>query len=170
MNTIISNVEDFRVRDGGVVAEDVQTVTLPTIAHPTSTISGSGMAGDVDVPDGTQVTAMSYSIAHNVGANCERLSMSGVHEQECRIAKQVYDKESGSTKHQSVKIRLRGLFVSEDQGTVQRKNPNGRTANYSCLYYTEEVDGKIMKLVDIPGGRIESNGVSSTDALKSLLD
>ncbi len=167
---IVSIVEDFRVLDGGNMVEDVQTVTLPNITHPTTTIAGSGMAGEIDMPDGSQVSAMSYSLAHNCGLNSQRLSRPGVHEQEFRVAKQVYDKESGELRHQSMKVRVRGIFTGEDKGSIQRKNANGRTANYSCVRYEEEADGNVVTLIDIPGGLMIIDGVDYGSTVKNLLE
>lgn len=49
--------------DGGSVCEDVTSITLPTVEHPTTTISASGMAMDVDMPNTTHLNAMELSIA-----------------------------------------------------------------------------------------------------------
>lgn len=48
---VYNNVEGHRLIDNSRVAEDVTSVGLPTITHPTTTISASGMAMDVDMPE-----------------------------------------------------------------------------------------------------------------------
>ena len=47
---VYNNVEGHRVIDNERVAEDVTSIALPTIEHPTVTISAAGMAMDVDMP------------------------------------------------------------------------------------------------------------------------
>ena len=48
---VYNNVEGHRVIDNERVAEDVTSIALPTIEHPTVTISAAGMAMDVDMPN-----------------------------------------------------------------------------------------------------------------------
>ena len=66
---VYNNVEDHRLLDGKSVVEDVTKVGLPTIKHPTTTISAAGMVMDVDMPNVTHIEAMDYSIYHNNGTN-----------------------------------------------------------------------------------------------------
>ena len=70
---VYNNVEGHRVIDNNKVCEDVTSVTLPTITHPTNTIKASGMVMDVDMPNTTHLDAMEFSISHNNGVNCNLL-------------------------------------------------------------------------------------------------
>ncbi len=167
---IVSIIEDFRVFDGTVLVEDVQSCTLPKITNPVTTISGSGMAGNIDMPDSSRVSSMAYSLAHNNGLNCGMLCRPGVHDNEFRTSVQVYDKEKGTMVRKSVKHRLRGFFAGEEKGTIQRGNPLGSTVNFNCIRYEREEDGVITQRIDIPAGIIEYGGVSYTSETQNLLD
>lgn len=167
---IHNNVEGFRMLDGSEVVEDVTSVTLPTVEHPTTEVHAAGMGGKVNIPNTYQVEAMSYSIAHNNGLNSERLAEPRRHEQELRIARQVYDVAGALIGLQSVKCRFVGLHVKTDKGSVEMGNPMGSTEEYSCLRYEEEVDGVIRLLVDIMANKQTHNGVESTQDINAILD
>ena len=49
------NIEGHRLLDNKRVCEDVTKIGLPTITHPTTTISAAGMAVDVDMPNTTHL-------------------------------------------------------------------------------------------------------------------
>ena len=65
---VYSNVEGHRVIDGGRVVEDITSVSLPTIEHDTTSISVSGMAMDVDMPNMTHLKAMEFAVSRTTTA------------------------------------------------------------------------------------------------------
>lgn len=166
---VYNNIEDHRLLDGKTVVEDVTKVGLPTIKHPTTTIDVAGMTAAVDMPNTTHVDAMDYSIHHNNGANCSLLATPGKHKQEFRTVRQVYDVATASIKHVSVKFRLVGIHVSTEKGDLETGSPYGSTEKYSCLRYEEEVEGKIVTLIDAMAGIIKYNGKTYSDDVKNLL-
>lgn len=166
---VYNNVEDHRLLDGKSVVEDVTKVGLPTIKHPTTTISAAGMVMDVDMPNVTHIEAMDYSIYHNNGTNCGILATPGKHVQEFRTVRQRYDVAKAVIQHESVKYRLVGVHVETQKGDIETGSPYGSTEKYSCLRYEEEVNGKIMTIVDAMAGVLKYNGVSYSDAVQNML-
>ena len=166
---VCNNIEGSRILDGGIVCEDVKSVTLPTISHPTSNISSGGMAADVDMPNTTHVEAMEFAVAHNNGKNCVMLTRPGKHELEVRGVRQVYNVAKGEMEHESVKFRVTGVFKSCEKGTMETNNPLGSTNKYSILRYEEIVAGETVTLVDAMAGIITVNGVNFTDEVENLL-
>lgn len=166
---VYNNVADHRLLDGGVVVEDVTKVGLPTITHPTSTISVSGMAMDVDMPNATHVNAMECTITHNDGLNAEILSTPGKHTLELRVARQVYTTATAESSHESVKYRIVGLWKETQNGDIETGSPIGKTEKYSILRYEEEVNGKVTVLIDAMNGTLRHNGVDYTDEVQNLL-
>lgn len=167
---VYNNVEGHRVYDGGRVVEDVTSVTLPTIEHPTSTISSSGMAMDVDMPNTTHLNAMEFSVSHNNGLNCNLLASPGKHTIETRVARQRYNVALGEIEHESVKFRITGVHKSSDKGNIETGNPFGSTNKFSVLRYEEEINGEITTIIDAMAGVIRFNGVDFTNQIESLLN
>ena len=166
---VYNNVVDHRVIDNGNVVEDVTSVSVPTLEHPTTTVSSAGMAMDVDVPNLAHLNAMEFSISHNNGVNCRYLANPGKHVIETRVARQRYNVALGENEYESVKFRLTGLRKSTEKGTIENNNPYGSTEKYSVLRYEEEIDGEIVVLIDAMSGIIKYNGVEYTLPVENLL-
>ena len=153
-----------------VVCEDVTSVVLPTLEHPTTSIENvSGMAMDMDMPNTTRYKAAEYSVAHNNGKNCHLLARPGMHKQEFRVARQDFKNKGAEVSFEGVKYRMHGFFASVEKGTVETGNPLGSTAKYKLKRYEEIVDGTQTMLVDATTGELTVNGVSYTQDLESLL-
>ena len=167
---VYNNVEGHRLIDNSRVAEDVTSVGLPTITHPTTTISASGMAMDVDMPNTTHLDAMEFSVSHNNGVNCEYLADPGKHFLETRVVRQRYNVAAGEIEHESVKYRVTGVHKSTEKGNIETGNPYGSTEKYSILRYEEEVNGKITTLIDAMAGIIKYNGKDCTNVVENLLN
>lgn len=166
---VYNNVVGHRLIDDGRVAEDITSVALPEINHPTSTISAAGMAADVDVPNNTHIEAMEVSVSHNNGVNCRYLANPGKHQLEFRIVRQRYEVAIAEFRHESVKYRLIVAHKGTEKGTVENNNPLGSTEKYSVIRYEEEVDGEITTIIDAMTGIIRYNGVDYTDEIESML-
>lgn len=165
------NVEDHKLIDNGRTCEDITSVVLPTFEHPTTAVENvSGMAMNLNVPNPSRFNASELSVAHNNGVNCEHLSDPGKHNLEFRLARQTYDTSKTDIKHEGVKFRVRGLFLSVEKGTIQTGNPWGSTDKYGIDRYEEIVDGKQTFLVDATGNKLVVNGKSFTDDISSLLN
>lgn len=164
------NVEDHRIFDNGRKCEDVTTFQLPTIEHPVTEVKASGMVMDVDVPNKYHFNKMEFGVSHNNGTNCSHLGDPGQHQIEGRIARQVYVTAQGEIELELVKVRVLGLHVSTEKGSIEQNNPYGSTDKYSIIRYEEEVDGEIITLIDSTAGIIRYNGVDYSNDLDSLLE
>ena len=166
---VYNNVEDHRLLDGNSIVEDVTKVGLPTLKHDTTTIQAAGMAMDVDMPNTTHIAAMDYTITHNNGVNGNLLGTPGKHTQEFRTVRQRYNVAGGAVEHESVKYRLVGVHVETQKGDIETGSPYGSTEKYSCLRYEEEIDGKIVTIIDAMAGVIKYNGKTDTDEVQNML-
>ena len=167
---VYNNVEDHRLIDNGRTVEDVTSVTLPTVEHPTVDIDAAGLAGVVSMPNSVKINAMEFSVAHNNGVNCEYLSMPGKHTMEFRMARQTFNTSKTDIKHEGAKFRVTALFKSVEKGTIETGNPWGSTVKYGLVRYEEIVNGKQTFLVDATGNKLVVNGKSFTDDISNLLN
>ncbi|MGI6234436.1 MAG: phage major tail tube protein [Christensenellales bacterium] len=167
---VYNNVEGHRLLDNGRVAEDVTSIALPTIKHPTTTIDAAGMAMAVDMPNTTRLDAMECAISHNNGVNCQYLAMPGKHQIEVRVVRQRYNVAKGEIEHESVKFRITGVHKETDKGNIEMGNPYGSTDKYSVLRFEEEVAGKVVTIVDAMAGILRFNGRDYTNVVENLLN
>lgn len=164
------NVEDHKLLDDNNVIEDVTTVGLPTIEHPTTSVKAAGMVMDVDIPNMYHYNAMELEVSHNNGTNCKLLARPGNHTLEFRVARDIYDAVAGETDLELVKVIVRGAHKSTEKGDIETGNPYGSTEKYSILRYEEEINGETTTLIDATGGKIKINGVDYSSKLNSLLN
>lgn len=167
---VYNNVEDHRLIDNGRTVEDVTSVGLPTVEHPSVDIDAAGMAGVVSMPNSVKVNAMELTVNHNNGTNCDRLADSGKHTLEFRLVRQRYNVAKGEIEHESVKYRVTGVHRSTEDGTVEAGNPLGSTDRYAVLRYEKIINGKTTTLVDIMTGTIKINGKDITNVVQSMLN
>lgn len=166
---VYCNVEDHRLIDGKSTIEDVTKVGLPTIKHKTTTIDAAGMAMAIEMPDTVHMEAADYSIYHNNGVNSQYLAVPGKHVQEFRTVRQRYDTAKGVIAHESVKYRLVGVHAETQKGDIETASPYGSTEKYSLLRYEEEVNGKVIMVVDAIAGTIRFNGKDYSDEVQNML-
>lgn len=166
---VYNNVEDHRLIDNGRVVEDVTSVVVPTVEHPTTDIDAAGMAGAVSMPNTVKVNAMELAVNHNNGTNCNRLADSGKHVIEFRLVRQRYNVAKGEIEHESVKYRETCVHKSTEDGTVEAGNPLGTTDKFSVLRHEKIINGMTTTLVDVMIGTIQINGKNVTDVVQNML-
>ena len=164
------NVVRSRTIDNGVEIEDVTSITLPTVEHPTTEISTGGMAGSMNLPDNAFINPMTASIAHNNGKGSKGLSMPGRHAIIVSVARQKYDTAGQEIGFKNVTYKMIGMHVKSDKGKVETKNPLGTTDDFAITRYEEIIEGETTVLIDIPGGIIQFNGVDYTSQVESALN
>lgn len=167
---VCNNVVGHRIIDNGLVVEDVTSVTLPTISHPTTTISASGMVMDVDMPNTAHLDAMELTVAHNNGVNSTQFANPGKHMLEVRIVRNNYNVAIAEMENESVKYRITALHKSCDKGNVEQGNPLGSSDKFSVLRYEEEINGEVVTIVDAMAGVLKFNGIDVTEDIESMLN
>ena len=163
------NVVDHLLIDNGYEVEDVTSVVLPTLEHPTTPIDTSGIALAIDIPDMTRFNAAEYSIAHNNGNNTRLLATPGIHTDEFRTVRQAYTISKTKIEYESVKYRLTGVHKSTEKGTIETGNPWGSTDKYSMVRYEEIVNGEQTVLIDGPNNIVKINGKDYAGDVQALL-
>lgn len=163
------NVLDHLLIDNGNEVEDVTSVVLPSLEHPTTTVETSGLALAMDIPDSTRFNAAEFSVAHNNGTNSQYLGRPGLHSMEFRTVRQKYTVSKANIEYESVKYRMVGMHKSVEKGTIETGNPWGSTDKYSLIRYEEIVDGKQTVLIDGPHNNYIVDGVDYAGDVQKLL-
>lgn len=166
---VYCNVEDHRMLDGGTVVEDVTKVGLPTIKHAITSVNAAGMVMAVEMPNLSRLEAADYTIYHNNGVHCKRLSRPGKHTHEFRTVRQRYNVAKGRIEHESVKYRMIGVHAETQKGDIETDSPFGSTEKYSLLRYEEEIDGKVTTVVDAMAGIFKHGDKEYIEDIENLL-
>jgi phage tail tube protein FII len=107
----------YILRKDGEIKAGVADVTLPKISYMTDTISGAGLAGEIETPTMGQLSSMEFGINwRTINKDLLKLAAPNFHSLEFRGAQQVLDSEHEELKIQSVRIVVRGLPKETDLG------------------------------------------------------
>lgn len=155
--------------DGNLEIEDVTSVTLPDVIFTADEFDVSGMSAAIEMIDPSHVDAMTFSVNHNNGLNCQTLNDPKKHKFEFRTVQQVLNTALGSVEHQSVKYRVEGMPKKISDGSVEKGNPMGTSIEYTVMRYEKEVAGKVVTLIDALAGKVKINNVDYTSKINSLL-
>lgn len=166
---VFNKIVGQKLVDGAVEIEDVTGVTLPDIEYSTDEFDVSGLVGALEVSDPTHINAMTFSVKHNNGLNCQTLSTPIQHNFEFRLAQQALNVGLGTTEYKSVKYRVSGYPKKISDGEAERGNPLGSTVDYTVNRYEKEVDGKIVTQIDILAGIVKINGRDFSSQVANLL-
>lgn len=164
------NVADYKVKDGKYEIEDVTSVVLPTVSHPTIPINSAGMAGSIDMPNQSKVEAMEFTINHNNGTNSNRLIGPGLHKFDFRVARHRYNVGKATLGAESVRYEVACIHKSTEHGTVEAGNPLGSTERYSVSRFVRYVNEKEDTVVDIMSGPIKLNGKDCVSEVNAILN
>lgn len=144
-----SGIITFAVYEDGSEYMGLAKCTLPDVSHKTATISGAGLAGDIEVPMTGQTEAMSMTIdfIDNPPA-AYRLSEPGVHTLDLRVPHNDLDPVSCSLRVRGYKHIVKVMPKTLKGGEIAPAATQGVSTDYTCIYRADYIDGKRKLLID----------------------
>lgn len=154
------SVINFAVYEDGVEYVGMATATLPNLSAIVQTLSGAGIAGNVEVPVLGHYDVMSLTL--NFRTTTEQsvcLSEPRRHNIDLRVAQQIEDTVAGEVKVQSVKHVLVVVPKTDTGGSIAPAAPTNGSGEYSVRYWATYIDGAKVREVDPLNFICEVNGV-----------
>ena len=154
------SVINFAVYEDSVEYVGMAGVTLPNLAAIVQTLSGAGIAGNVEVPVLGHYDVMSLTLNFRTTTeHSVRLSEPRRHNIDLRMAQQIEDTVAGEVKVQSIKHVLVVVPKTDTGGTVARAAPTNGSGEYSVRYWATYIDGAKVREIDPLNFICEVNGV-----------
>lgn len=154
------SVINFAVYEDSVEYVGMAGVTLPNLAAIVQTLSGAGIAGNVEVPVLGHYDVMSLTLNFRTTTeHSVRLSEPRRHNIDLRMAQQIEDTVAGEVKVQSVKHVLVVVPKTDTGGTVAPAAPTNGSGEYSVRYWATYIDGAKVREIDPLNFICEVNGV-----------
>lgn len=148
MSKIPQKLTGLRCFEDGEVLLGVVSATLPDPEPMTETISGAGIAGEIESPVAGHFKSMSATITfRTVTASLARLSKSGSRHLELRGSIQVQDAGSGNLVHEGLRVVIKGPAKKTGLGKMEMGKPMDSEFAFECEYLLVELGGK--KLIEI---------------------
>lgn len=154
------SVINFAVYEDSVEYVGMAGVTLPNLAAIVQTLSGAGIAGNVEVPVLGHYDVMSLTLNFRTTTeHSVRLSEPRRHNIDLRMAQQIEDTVAGEVKVQSIKHVLVVGPKTDTGGTVAPAAPTNGSGEYSVRYWATYIDGAKVREIDPLNFICEVNGV-----------
>ena len=154
------SVINFAVYEDSVEYVGMAGVTLPNLAAIVQTLSGAGIAGNVEVPVLGHYDVMSLTLNFRTTTeHSVRLSEPRRHNIDLRMAQQIEDTVAGEVKVQSIKHVLVVVPKTDTGGTVAPAAPTNGSGEYSVRYWATYIDGAKVREIGPLNFICEVNGV-----------
>ena len=154
------SVINFAVYEDSVEYVGMAGVTLPNLAAIVQTLSGAGIAGNVEVPVLGHYDVMSLTLNFRTTTeHSVRLSEPRRHNIDLRMAQQIEDTVAGEVKVQSINHVLVVVPKTDTGGTIAPAAPTNGSGEYSVRYWATYIDGAKVREIDPLNFICEVNGV-----------
>ena len=143
------SVINFAVYEDGVEYVGMAGVTLPNLSAIVQTLSGAGIAGNVEVPVLGHYDVMSLTLNFRTTTEQSvRLPEPRRHNIDLRAAQQIEDTVAGEVKVQSIKHVLVVVPKTDTGGTIAPAAPTNGSGEYSVRYWATYIDGAKVREID----------------------
>ena len=140
---------DFKVYEDKTEYLGVAEVGLPPIAYITQTLTGAGIAGNVEAAligmVDTMTTTMKFRSCTDAAA---KLAKPIAHQLDLRVAEQYFDSVGGQRTVEADKYVVKVIPKTFTPGTIAPATPADANGEYSTIYYAAFKDGKKLWEID----------------------
>ena len=160
MSKLDEVVVSYRIFENSTEYLGVAQVTLPDIEFLTTTISGAGIAGEVEEVIKRHIKAMRTTINFNTyGDNALALTTPVDHTIDLREVQQARNMTAGKVELRKVKHIMTIKPVKVSIGKLETASPADANGEYAVSYYAQYVGGKKKIEIDPLNYRCYINGV-----------
>jgi hypothetical protein len=142
INMVRDKLVNFEVFKSGNRKLGMADVTLPNLKYKTSTLSGAGIGGEIEMPTPGQTESMELEINwRTINEDVTELAGMEAHDLELRGANEQYDAGTGKITTQAVKINVRGVPKGADLGAFKPADHTDSKTTLEILYIKVTIDG-----------------------------
>ena len=164
------SVINFAVYEDSVEYVGMAKASLPDLTALTQTISGAGIAGNIEAVILGHFDSMTLGL--NFRTTTEqaiKLSEPRRHTIDLRVAQQVEDTVAGEIQVQAVKHLFVVVPKKDVGGSIAPASPTDASGEYAVRYWATYIDGKKVREIDPLNFIFVVNGVDYLENVKSGL-
>jgi len=163
------NIVNFEVYEDSTRYAGMASANLPEISLLTQTISGAGIAGNIEAVTAL-VDAMTLTLNFRLTTeHTVALTEPRRHTIDLRIAQQVADQATGTAKIQSVKHVFVVMPKRAVSGNVAMNDANEASGEYAVYYWATFIDGVKTREIDPLNYIFYVNGVDYLADVRAAL-
>lgn len=149
MPQVPEKLTNYTAYRGGTERLGTVDVELPNLEALTETVSGAGIAGEVDSPTlghyGSMETTLNF---RTLDVPMLRLAAPIAHALDFRGSQQVFNSTSGQYESQAVRVSVRAIPKTTTGGTLAVNATTGSSISLECIYYKVVVEGRTIIEID----------------------
>jgi P2 family phage contractile tail tube protein len=170
-NPIPEKVVNYNVYDEGEKLVGIAAeVTLPTLESITETLSGAGIAGEIESPTPGHFGSTTIEIPFRVLQDPSfKLAVPGGRTVTLRAAQQSYDVSGGQLLHRGLKVTIKGLPKSQELGTLSPGKPTESKVTLEVVYLKVEENGATLLEMDKLNFICNIDGVDVLEQIRQLI-
>lgn len=159
INPIPERTINYRVYDDSNAVIGIATVDLPDIEAMTDTVSGAGIAGEIDSPTLGHFGSMTLTINwRTITGDASRLNAQRVHALEFRASQQINDAANGELRTQAVRIVTRCTPKNLSLGSLEVSATTDSSSEFEVSYLKIYIDGRETLEIDKYNFKFSVNG------------
>jgi len=164
------SVINFAVYEDSTEYVGMAKVTLPDLTALTQSISGAGIAGNVDAVIMGHFEAMTLGLSfRTTTSQVIKLAEPRRHTIDLRVAQQEENPVAGVVEVRSVKHVLVIVPKSTKGGTVAPASPTDGSGEYAVRYWATYIDGQKVQEIDPLNFICIINGIDYLDAVRTAI-
>nr|DAP18339.1 MAG TPA: tail tube protein [Caudoviricetes sp.] len=166
-----TTINGFNVyKNGQKLIGVADEVTLPDFSTMTTSITGAGIAGSIDVPIVGFLENMDFQVPFRTLTD-DMFAVMDPKEQvnlSLRGSIQVTDTSTGTISYLGMRVVVRGYLKSFSPGSIKVADAMNSSVTLSVSYILIEVDGKVKLEHDKFNSKFVVNGVDVMNKVRSL--
>lgn len=169
-NKIPEKLINFRVYDDKNNALGLATVDLPQIQAMTESVSGSGIAGEIETPLLGHFQSMATTLHwRTIEGDAAALQAHGAHQIDVRGSQQAYDAAGGTYGTVPVRATLKVIPKSFNLGSFEPGSQTDTEQEFEVVYLKLYVDGKERLEIDKANFVFKVDGVDQMATVRADL-
>lgn len=140
---------NFNIYNAGSKLVGTVDVEMPEIAYMTDTISGAGIAGEIESTVMGHLQSMTTTITwRTVTAAAATLAAPKVHAVELRGSQEIFDQAAGTKRAQPLRIAMRVQPKNLSLGSLEVGSTTGSESEFEVTYIKVNLDGSELIEID----------------------
>lgn len=161
INPVPERLTNFRVYVDGINQVGVATVDLPDIEVMTDTVSGAGIAGEIDSPVIGHFGSMSATINwRTITGDAARLNAPRAHHLELRGSQQVYEAATGTYFSVPVRVVLKCVPKNYSLGSLEVGSTTDSSSEFEVMYMKIFINNLPRIEIDKYNFKFEVDGIN----------
>lgn len=149
MAQVPERLTNFNAYNDGNKLVGTVDVEMPEVAFMTDTISGAGIAGEIDSPVLGMVQSMTSTLTwRTVTKAASVLVAPRVHAIELRGSQEVFDQATGTKRAQPLRVSMRVQPKNLSMGSLEVGSSTGTESEFEVTYLKVIIDGEEVLEVD----------------------